>query len=170
MIPREYLLWLEYSSRKFHLNISKGLYVFLWNSLLHSNSILWPSSESTLAQIMACFLTAPTYYLKRCWLIIEVFCGIHPRAISQEVLMNLICNICLEITLPKLLQYVPGANELMKNQYWFRYWHVTEFITKMSKNVMWCQSVHWGNVYNTIRFHVSSCHGIWHNVSMQIFF
>ena len=39
----------------------------------------------------------------------EVFRGIHIIAISQEVLMNLICNMCSEITLLKLL---PGTNEL----------------------------------------------------------
>ena len=32
----------------------------------------------------------------------EAFCGIHPRAISHQVLINLIHNICLEITLFKL--------------------------------------------------------------------
>ena len=29
----------------------------------------------------------------------KVFCGIHLRAVSQEVLMNLIHNMCSEITL-----------------------------------------------------------------------
>ena len=28
----------------------------------------------------------------------KVFCGIHMRAISQEVVMNLICNMCSEVT------------------------------------------------------------------------
>ena len=32
----------------------------------------------------------------------EAFCGIHPRAISHQVLINLIHNICLEITLFEL--------------------------------------------------------------------
>ena len=40
-----------------------------------------------------------------------MFCGIHLRTISQ-VLMNFIHNICLEITLFKLLLNLPGANEL----------------------------------------------------------
>ena len=41
------------------------------------------------------------------------FCGIHLRAISQEVLINLIDNKCLDIVLIKLLSHAPGANELM---------------------------------------------------------
>ena len=40
------------------------------------------------------------------------FCDIHLRAISQEVLMNLICNKCSKITFMKFLSYLPGANEL----------------------------------------------------------
>ena len=39
-----------------------------------------------------------------------LFSGIHLRAILQEVLMNLIHNICSEITL--LLTHLPGADEL----------------------------------------------------------
>ena len=41
------------------------------------------------------------------------FCGIHLRAISQEVLINLIDNKCLDIVLIKLLPHAPVANELM---------------------------------------------------------
>ena len=50
-------------------------------------------------------------------IIIKVLCGIygHLRAISQELLMNLIDNMCLEIILMKLLPHLPGANELREN-------------------------------------------------------
>ena len=47
----------------------------LWSVVLNS---LWPSdticrqrSGSTLAQVMACCLTAPSHYLNQCWLIIS---------------------------------------------------------------------------------------------------
>ena len=40
------------------------------------------------------------------------FCGIAINAISQEVFMNLICIMCLEIILVKLLAHLPGANAL----------------------------------------------------------
>ena len=40
-----------------------------------------------------------------------VFCGIHPRAFSQQILMNLIHNICFKITL--LYLHSPGTTELL---------------------------------------------------------
>ena len=43
--------------------------------------------------------------------IIKVSCVIHLRASSQEVLINSAHNLCLEITLSKLL-HLPGVNEL----------------------------------------------------------
>ena len=42
-----------------------------------------------------------------------MFGGINLRAVLQEVLMNLIHNMCSEITLLKLLPYLPGGNELI---------------------------------------------------------
>ena len=44
---------------------------------------------------------------KRLDLLSKMFCGIHLKAISQEMLMNLICSGCLEITLLKSLAYDP---------------------------------------------------------------
>ena len=43
------------------------------------------------------------------------FCGIHLRAISQVMPVNLICSMCLEITLSELLPHFRGANELTGN-------------------------------------------------------
>ena len=47
------------------------------NNILYINSF-WPSdairrlgTESTLAQVMACCLTAPSHYLNQCWIIIS---------------------------------------------------------------------------------------------------
>ena len=42
----------------------------------------------------------------------KVLCDIHMRAISQEVLMNLIRSFCSKITLLKLLPHLLGASEL----------------------------------------------------------
>ena len=41
-----------------------------FNSLRPSDAIWWHRSGSTLAQVMACCLTAPSHYLNKCWLII----------------------------------------------------------------------------------------------------
>ena len=48
------------------------------------NDAIWRHrSGSTLAQVMACCLKAPSHYLNQCWLIIsKVSRGIHTRAIS----------------------------------------------------------------------------------------
>ena len=41
------------------------------NSLWPSDAIRRQGTESTLAQVMACCLTAPSHYLHQCWLIIS---------------------------------------------------------------------------------------------------
>ena len=41
------------------------------NSLWLSDTTWWCRSGSTLAQVMACCLTAPSHYLNQCWLIIS---------------------------------------------------------------------------------------------------
>ena len=40
------------------------------NSLWPSDAIWWQGSRSTLVQVMACCLTAPSHYQNQCWLII----------------------------------------------------------------------------------------------------
>ena len=47
-------------------------------------------------------MTTLCHYITQCRLNIKVFGGIYMRASSQEVLVNLIGNMCLEITLLKL--------------------------------------------------------------------
>ena len=84
----------------------------LADSLWPSDNILWHRSGSTLAQVMAWCLTAPSHYLNQCWLVIILR---STGAVSQEVLMLLICNICSEITLLKLLPHLSGCSELRQN-------------------------------------------------------
>ena len=48
-----------------------GNWLQLINSLRSSDAIWRPRSGSTLAQVMACCLTAPSHYLHQCWLIIR---------------------------------------------------------------------------------------------------
>ena len=43
-----------------------------FNSLRPSDAIWWHRSGSTLAQVMACCLTAPSHYLNQCWLIMSI--------------------------------------------------------------------------------------------------
>ena len=57
-------------ARKPPLTPLVSLYVLL-NSLWPTNAILWYRSGSTLAQVMAWCLTAPSHYLNQCWLTIN---------------------------------------------------------------------------------------------------
>ena len=73
------------------------------HSLGPSDAILRWRSWSTLVQVMACCLTAPSHYLNQCWLIIS------------KVLWHLklpISKARLKITFSKSHWDLPGANEL----------------------------------------------------------
>ena len=48
----------------------QGIYMHYLNSLWPSDAIWWQGSRSTLVQVMACCLTAPSHYLNQCWLCI----------------------------------------------------------------------------------------------------
>ena len=54
------------------------------NSLWPSDTIWWHRSGSTLAQVLACCLTAPSHYLNQCWLIISK-ASWHSSVLSQDV-------------------------------------------------------------------------------------
>ena len=107
-------------------------YLLVINSLGPSDAIWWQGSGSTLTQVMACCLTAPSHYLNQCWLLISKVewhssKGKFTRdtsAINHEV----ICEI-------KYLNFhsnFPGVNELTHlplmlhicvselGQHWFR--------------------------------------------------
>ena len=99
-----FMIWLTFSyntlfSNKIYIKYSSNLIIdFLFiNSLLPSGVIWHWRSWSTLVHVIAFCLTAASPYLNQCWLIIKVFCGIHLRATSQEVLMNIIHNLCFEL-------------------------------------------------------------------------
>ena len=67
------------------------------NSMWSINAIWRHRSWSTWVQVMACCLTTPSHYLNQFWFVAKVFYSIRLRANSQEVLMNLIHNMCSEI-------------------------------------------------------------------------
>ena len=80
----------------------------LWpfNSLWTSDVIWRQGSRSTLAQVMACCLTAPSHYLNQCWLMIsEVlwhspdsnFTGKYLRYFSWKWVWNLLIWDCSQI-------------------------------------------------------------------------
>ena len=100
------------------LHISEKISGYLHHTSLNP---LWPSdaiwhciSGSTLAQVMACCLMAPSHYLNQCWLSIKMVLWYSP--ILQEVLKISIHQISLKDTFAKLLPHLPGANALIKSQ------------------------------------------------------
>ena len=81
------------------------------NSLWPSDTIWHQRSWSTLDQVMACCLTAPSHYLNQCWLLISVFLWHSPES-NFAVFKLLQCIMILKIILLKLLPHLPGASEL----------------------------------------------------------
>ena len=72
-----------------------------------SNAIWRHKSGSTLAQVMACCLTALRHYLNQCWLIINGVFDMHMEVTSQEVLRNSIRNMNEQITLFQSCTWIP---------------------------------------------------------------
>ena len=95
------------------------IHIFFFNSFTFWRSdVIWGHrSWSTLAQVMACCLTAPNHYLNQCDLSSMRSCGIHQREISQSKIFNL--DMSLKISNLKSLSYLSGANELI--QAWYQW-------------------------------------------------
>ena len=95
------------------LAISKSaLYFDMLNSLWPIEAIWWRRSGSTLAQVMACCLTAPSHDLNQCWLIINCVLCFHLPTISQKAFQTLIHKMSLKITCLKSEPQPSGDNEL----------------------------------------------------------
>ena len=93
------------------------------NSLWHSDAIWRHRSWSTLAQVTACCLMAPSHYLdkkKITWTNVELSSvrssGIHLSAILQEMPQPSVTEISLKIIYLKFHSNLPGASEL--NSLW----------------------------------------------------
>ena len=83
----------------------------LFNSFWPSDVIWWQGSTSTLAQVMACYLTAPSHYLTNVDISVRSS-GIHLRAILQEITQPSVTEISLKITYLKFHSNLPRVNEL----------------------------------------------------------
>ena len=104
------MTWQDWKPRWKH-RVSADGYL---NSLRPSDVIWRRGSRSTLAQVMACCLTAPSHYLNQCWLIISIVRSsvIHLSAMSQEIPQPPSTKISLKIIYLKLHSKLLGANEL----------------------------------------------------------
>ena len=88
------------------------LYRHHWVNLLWPSDTIWQQrSGSTLAQVLACCLSAPSHYLNQCWLIIsEIQWHSWLRTISQEIPQPSIARIILKIIYLKFHLNLPMAN------------------------------------------------------------
>ena len=91
------------------------------NSLGPSDTRWRQRTESTLAQVMACCLTAPSHYLSQCWLVVSKFLwhlydGTTLRKSEETNQWNKIKKNTFLKSHPDL----PGANELKKK------WHSSQ--------------------------------------------
>ena len=80
------------------------------NSLGHSDAIWRWRSWSTLVQVMACCLTAPSHYLNQCWLIISKVQWHSSEVVSPQPSVT---KVSLKITYLRFQSNLPGANELI---------------------------------------------------------
>ena len=84
----------------------------IFNSLWQSDAMWWQGCRSTLVQVMACSLTAPSHYLNQCWLIITKVQWCSSEGYSLEISQPLITKINLRIVFLIFYWNFSGANEL----------------------------------------------------------
>ena len=97
--------------------------IIRWHMQLRGINSVWPSdaiwrhrSGLTLAQVMACCLTALSHYLSQCWLITS---KVHWQSFEgnfKKIPQPPFTKISLEMTYLKLNWNIPGANEFMKTR------------------------------------------------------
>ena len=103
---------------------------FWSNSLWPSDAIWRLRSGSTLAQVMACCLTAPSHCLNQCWLTMNmVQCHSYEGSFRRYP-----SHWPLKSTHLKFALNLPGANELR----WWCYFQMPE-----PRTIIWSASVFW---------------------------
>ena len=79
-----------------------------------SDAIWWHRSRLSLAQVMACCLTAPSHYLDQCWLIINEAHWHLAEGNFTEIVPDIsVTTKCLIVAYLKMLLYLPEVSELM---------------------------------------------------------
>ena len=91
------------------------LYVtqYLFYSFSTSNTIWRHKSGSTLAQVMACCLTAPSHYLNQCWLVIGKVQWLSSECNFTRYTLAIITEISLKTNYIKFCSNLSGADKLL---------------------------------------------------------
>ena len=113
LLPTTYRNGMNYWSMSYTTSNSASKSVLLlWSPTLRPSDAIWRhKSGSTLAQVMACCLTAPSHCLNQCWLIIskafiwEQFYSPQPSVIEISL---------KTITYPTFCSNLLGDNELIQ--------------------------------------------------------
>ena len=84
------------------------------NSLWPSDAIWQHRSWSTLAQVMACCLTAPSHYLNQCWLFVSTDQWRLSKGNFTRDTQAINHENQLQFAWIKFLSNLPGANELIQ--------------------------------------------------------
>ena len=124
-LMRYFSLIYSYLSAKFHCHwCNRAIFQCQWSSLgvwliRDTNTLLWPRntmwqhrSGATLAQVMACCLTAPSHYLTQCWLIISKVQWHSSESNFKEIHQLSTTKINLKITHRKFRSNLPGPKDL----------------------------------------------------------
>ena len=83
------------------------------NPLWPSDAIWYDKSGSSIVQVIACYLTAPSHYLDQCWLVISVVLWHSPETnFTVSAQTTILCNEFKDYTFLKLLPHLLWANEL----------------------------------------------------------
>ena len=99
----------------------------LINSLWPGDAIWRHKSGSTLVQVMACCLTAPSHYLNQCWPVISEVPWHSAKSNFPVRAQAIFCLKNLKIRLLKWLPHLPGANELKEPERVCVIWVKTDF-------------------------------------------
>ena len=98
-------------------DVSQHIIVLLYQPnlilLWPCNAIWWHTSGSTLDQVMACCLMAPSHYLNQCWHISKGVLWYSPENNFSENTPDINSANRFEIKILKLFPHFPWANELI---------------------------------------------------------
>ena len=114
-------------------------------SLRHSDVIWRQGSRSTLAQVMACCLTAPSHYLKQCWLAISKLKWHSPERISIRSIANTRQRNKIENWYVKSHSDFPMSQPFFHTWLWHHDWLGNSYqLIDINK---WCPTLNWSCDY-----------------------
>ena len=88
-----------------------GRFGLRWDPLWPRDAIRRYRSGSTLVQVMACYLLAPSNYLNQCWLAINGVLWHSPETNFTGITQDIYLKMSLKNTVVKLIPHLSGYND-----------------------------------------------------------